>query len=136
MKYKKIVTWVLACVIALSVTPARIFAEGIEDNLVASWNMEAANGIISDASENSMHLTTSGTTSSTDGAVGGYSQFTGSQKAMCYSNDKLGGFEQFSLSLWIKRETLLENGSDFIIDTGVDINKLRKSVVNLLGELK
>lgn len=26
--------------------------------------------------------------------------------------------------------------SDFIIDTGVDINKLRKSVVNLLGELK
>lgn len=116
MKYKKIVTWVLACVIALSVTPARIFAEGIEDNLVASWNMEAANGIIGDASENNMHLTTSGTTSSTDGAVGGYSQFTGSQNAMCYSNDKLGGFEQFSLSLWIKRETLLDNGSDFIID--------------------
>ena len=26
--------------------------------------------------------------------------------------------------------------SDFIIDTGVDINKLRKSVVNLLGELR
>ena len=50
----------------------------------------------------------------------------------CLTNEQR--FDKINKLQMSRDEKILR--SDFIIDTGVDINKLRKSVVNLLGELK
>lgn len=58
------------------------------------------------------------------------------QKLRVMARDKISAedFDKIN-KLQMSREEKVPR-SDFIIDTGVDINKLRKSVVNLLGELK
>ena len=58
------------------------------------------------------------------------------QKLRVMARDKISAedFDKIN-KLQMSREEKVQR-SDFIIDTGVDINKLRKSVVNLLGELK
>lgn len=58
------------------------------------------------------------------------------QKLRVMARDKISAEDFGKINkLQMSREEKVQR-SDFIIDTGVDINKLRKSVVNLLGELK
>ncbi len=58
------------------------------------------------------------------------------QRLRVMARDKISAedFDKINKLQMSRDEKILR--SDFIIDTGVDINKLRKSVVNLLGELK
>lgn len=113
MKVKKILSVLTVISLVFCLISCPVFAE---DGLIASWDMEAENGVVADSSGNGLNLSGTFTSEKTDGAIGGYARFAGNDNLSCANNEKFGGMDQLSISFWTKPEKDAESGSNFLVD--------------------
>lgn len=83
--------------------------------IVAAWNMEPSGNKVFDSSKNKIDLIAESIERKDGGISGSYSLFSGGQFASCQHNTNLGGFEQLSVSLWVKPESNHIN-ADMLLD--------------------
>lgn len=109
-------TLLISVLLIICLMPITSFSDGnVDDTIICSWNMEPADNMLHDSSSNGINLNAESIVKEDNGVAGACSVFAGNQTAYCADNEKLDGFEQFSVSLWIKPNQS-HNGADMLID--------------------